>query len=1086
MTRHQNTNLHSPPLKIACWNAAGIKRKLADLTSFIGRYNIDIMIVTETHTVSTDRINIKGYHVYTGNHDWNCRRGGAVIYVKTSIRHISINIDTPYKIQCSTISVTLHNGECLNIAAAYLQPQDCWTTREFHELLCKFGERFLVLGDWNAKSYWWGNARSCARGAALLRCVHSHNYNILATGSPTHYPTNTRNSPSAIDFGVYRGLDREQLKITSTHDLSSDHLPLLIEVFSSPQLNKSKCYLLPLNASINKFKSFLCNHILLDTEINSPEDIDDCVQVFERNVKLAASYATPPQTVRSTFLTRIDRPTLELIKDRRLVKKIINLKLNTSTPIKRLYNFLTNSIKKSLKKVEERKLTRLLESLAPDNRFNMQKLWRITSSIKRQPTPNLPVRKHAASNNIDGWCKSSQEKVEAFSQHLQERFTTVITTSSADLLAIEQNTPPPSNNTDLAFRSISADEILKQIKLLKSKKSPGYDNIDNRTLRALPTIAIEYLALLFNNILKFGHYPSKWKHAVIKMIHKPGKPSDQLSSYRPISLLSGVSKIFETLILKRMYEHDSFARAIPNHQFGFRKQHGAEQQLGRVSQYILKAFENSEYCSAVYLDIKEAFDRVWHKGLFYKLNSILPPALYRIIRHYLTMRTFMVESTDGLASDTKIISAGVPQGSVLGPILYTVYASDIPSPEYPNASLIATYADDTVIMSSHFMHSDAIKRVEKYLKSYLDWANKWCVTVNVNKTAHVMHTLREIPTNPGSPSSPKFNGILLTNKTKHTYLGVKLDTKLVLQHHVLALVIKLRARIKKLHWLLNKESKLPLKTRVIVYKQLIAPIWQYSLPIWGSLVSNIQMTRIRVIQNKTLRIITGASWHVRNATLHADLKVKQVDEVFHTMSQKYIDRLLHHDNPEARKLATDPYRPIRLRLRRPRYLEMLQRCLPIQQNPAPPLNSSSNDREEEPQVNATRANAPSVLPTPCRPSLPTVPLSSRPSLLHFIETGEMDESFGDLRYQSAYIYMSARYREYHEMGIRSTNVAPLTRASSNNIPNEISSAQHQSVDDNSPTAANPGPLPSEVTISSQIITSQPITRQDTEELSNDL
>lgn len=393
MPRHQTNNnpLNIPPLKIACWNAAGLKGKLPDLASFISRHNVDIMIVSETHFINTDNFKIKGYYEYTANHHWNRRRGGAAIFVKTSIRHISINIDTPNKIQCSTISIVLHNGENINIAAAYLQPQEGWTSNQFHELLRKFGERFLILGDWNAKSYWWGNARSCARGAALLRCVHSHNYNILATGSPTHYPTNTRSSPSAIDFGVYCGLDRGQLKIASVHDLSSDHLPLLIEVHCTPQLNKSKCYLLPLNASINKFKSFLNDHILLDTEINSPEDIDDCVQIFERNVNLAANYASPPQTQRPYTTPRIDRSTLELIKDRRIVKKIINVKLYTGTPIKRLYNFLTNSIKKSIKNAEERKLTKLLESLAPDNKFNMQKLWRITSGTLTCQSKNTQI-----------------------------------------------------------------------------------------------------------------------------------------------------------------------------------------------------------------------------------------------------------------------------------------------------------------------------------------------------------------------------------------------------------------------------------------------------------------------------------------------------------------------------------------------------------------------------------------------------------------------------------------------------------------------------------------------------------------------
>lgn len=208
MSGQQNSNHIAPPttLRIASWNAAGLKNKLTDLATFINLNRIDIMIVTETHLIRDDDVNIKGYYLYPANHTSNRRRGGAAIFIKTSIRHIAINIDTAQKVQCSAISVSLHNGQAVNISAIYLQPQESWTINEFKDLFNKLGERFLVLGDWNAKSYWWGNPRSNARGAALLQSVQSSNFNILATGSPTHYPTNTRHSPSAIDFGIYRGL----------------------------------------------------------------------------------------------------------------------------------------------------------------------------------------------------------------------------------------------------------------------------------------------------------------------------------------------------------------------------------------------------------------------------------------------------------------------------------------------------------------------------------------------------------------------------------------------------------------------------------------------------------------------------------------------------------------------------------------------------------------------------------------------------------------------------------------------------------------------------------------------------------------
>lgn len=1005
MSLHREPNNIHPinSLIIASWNAAGLRNKLMELTAFINLHKIDIMIVTETHLLDTDNVAIKGYLKYSANHPTNRRRGGAAIFIKSTIRHISLPFSCPEKIQCSVISVTLFNGSNINIAAAYLQPQETWTADDFHNLLSNLGERFLIAGDWNSKSSWWGNPRSCQRGAALLQCIQAHNYNILATGSPTHFPTNTRHSPSGIDFGIYRGLKREQLNISSLHDLSSDHLPLVINLTSTPQTKPSKCYLLPLNANLRVFQQYLENYILLDTEIKSEADIDDCIQIFERNISMAAKSATrPPLRGRnSPSVPAIDRSTLQLIRERRKVKRDLTTWFHPDRL--RHFNRLTNLIKAALKQAEKNRLNRLLESLEPDNRFNMQKLWRITSDIKRQPTPNFPVKKFNTSNPDDIWCKNSEEKAEAFGLHLQDRFTPIITATSEDLQLIDQDTIPIIPGHDPNFRPVSTAEVLDQIKLLKNKKSPGADKIDNRTLKSLPLIAIEYLVLLYNSMLKLGYFPNNWKHANIKMLHKPGKPSDQLSSYRPISLLSGMSKIFETLLLKRMFEHDPFTESIPHHQFGFRKFHGAEQQLGRVTQFILKSFERWEYCSAVYLDIQEAFDRVWHKGLFYKLSHILPNSLYRIIRHYLSDRTFVVECCDGVRSPIMRISAGVPQGSVLGPILYTLYTSDIPAPQYPNTMLVATYADDTAIMSASNTSEVAISRVENYLKAYIQWANKWCVKVNVSKTAHVLHALRP-PLNRSGQSTPLLNGTPLTNKTSHTYLGVKLDTKLTLIQHVIYLVIKLRARIKKLHWLINSRSKLPLKTRTIVYKQLIAPIWQYSLPVWGSLVSERQFSRIRVMQNKTLRIISGADWYTRNDTIHSDLNVKHVDDVFSTSSAKYTDRLLHHINPEARKLALNPYRPERLS--RPRYYEMIHRCLPIRTPTNQQQLVSSPGSENSPTDGSY--NGPLPIPINLPPGYANTRLTAQPAYRNFLATGIMDSTFGDLRTGLQFIQNSTR------------------------------------------------------------------------------
>jgi hypothetical protein len=236
------------------------------------------------------------------------------------------------------------------------------------------------------------------------------------------------------------------------------------------------------------------------------------------------------------------------------------------------------------------------------------------------------------------------------------------------------------------------------------------------------------------------------------------------------------------------------------------------------------------------------------------------------------------------------------------------------------------------------------------------------------------------------------------------------------------------------------------------------------------------MTRIRVIQNKTLRLITGASWHVRNESLHVDLKVKQVDEVFSSMSRKFVDRLLYHDNPEARKLATDPYRPSRLRLRRPRYLDMLQNCFPVQRISSPQHNNTiSNDQLHANTTTDTDSPHTTYHPSHILPGRPASLVSSRPAYRHFLETGEMDDSFGNLRHTSGLMYMSARFRALRDDYLNPNQTA-LTRVSS---PTSGISNQSPLAEGNSSAPDNPVLHPSEQSSSSQQSVTQSVNGQET-------
>lgn len=361
-----------------------------------------------------------------------------------------------------------------------------------------------------------------------------------------------------------------------------------------------------------------------------------------------------------------------------------------------------------------------------------------------QPRPCWPIKK----DNDDSrqrtdypWTRTLDEKAEAFASHLESRFRTNQINDAKDREFVRNeldkfkslNASGESGNSN--FKPVTLAELNGLINSLELKKAPGTDNLNNKTIINLPTKARIYLILIYNNILRTGHFPNKWKHASISMIPKPGKSPFALNSYRPISLLSGLSKLLERILLKRLYDIDSFAKAIPSHQFGFRKDHGAEHQLARVTQFILKAFDEKDVCSATFLDITEAFDRVWHDGLLYKLSRLIPRYLFDLLENYLSNRTFSVRIDGETTSRIGNIRAGVPQGSILGPVLYSIYSSDMPYPivkdymrnisfpdYHPTNIILATYADDTIILSRSKYTKLAINLNQNYLNVFCRWS----------------------------------------------------------------------------------------------------------------------------------------------------------------------------------------------------------------------------------------------------------------------------------------------------------------------------------------------------------------------------
>ena len=189
------------------------------------------------------------------------------------------------------------------------------------------------------------------------------------------------------------------------------------------------------------------------------------------------------------------------------------------------------------------------------------------------------------------------------------------------------------------------------------------------------------MTIIFNAILRTQYFPKLWKLAQIEMLPKSGKDPHQTASYRPISLLPVFSKILEKIIYDRIKPIIEKEKLTPDYQFGFRNKHSMIEQIHRLINEIILALENKQYCAALFVDIEKAFDKINHESLLQTIRKQFPEQIHQLIKFYLSSRTFVIKIKDTY-SEVKDIKAGVPQGSVLGPILYTLYTANIPITKY--------------------------------------------------------------------------------------------------------------------------------------------------------------------------------------------------------------------------------------------------------------------------------------------------------------------------------------------------------------------------------------------------------------------
>lgn len=782
--------------------------------------HIDVMVLTECWT--NDKFTpptVQGYSYYATKNSFN-QNDGIVVYIRESLT--TAHYEPPEIVQANCLVITLPDNLC--IVCCYRSPSFSNVApflSSIDTLLRSITCRTLIFtGDINIDILP-GNDKESVNDYLNVMAMHG-----LVQG--VNIPTRNK---TCLDHFMVRCPMAWQTVVFSE---LTDHAPILLYIdntnIKKETIRKHKTIVdLATIEELLKSETWLKYYEITDVELAAQYLIYKLNNLINENT-IIKTIPTKYQPLKPWITVAVVK---SIRRRNALHKKFKQNSLNNQ--IKNEYIAYRNTLNKIIKNLKDKYYQEQLLK----NKGNPKEIWNLVKDVG-----NLNVVRRPASEllKIDQNPKSSLDNVNAYFTSIGQKLANE-TLSRINMTNIELAKNAKEENTPInSFCAVPTDpmEIKEIIQGLKQVSSPGWDNIPTRIVKHFIRYLTLPIAYLCDLSLESGNFPAVFKKAIVCPIFKAGA-RDQITNYRPISILSTLSKILEKVMNKRLVSFLEKYNVLVDNQFGFREKRSTEDAVLRLTSWITSHTDKGDKCIGVFLDLQKAFDTVSIPILLSRLENVgIRGVTLKWFETYLTGRSQSVR-VENCTSEYYACTYGVPQGSTLGPTLFLIYINSLGKINFDNGTM-CMFADDTVLMFHNTSWKTVTESAEMGLKKVTCWLENSILSLNVDKTKYLCFSKTAVgrpcsdhklkihvyPCNRGDKVNCSCLGLNKVNSIR--YLGVIIDDKLNWLEHIKVIQQRVRKLIYVFKNLRSVASQELLKQ---IYQALCESVIRYCIPAWG-------------------------------------------------------------------------------------------------------------------------------------------------------------------------------------------------------------------------------------------------------------